>query len=534
VVSQRHPDRTATANLGGENLKREVERLRTELQQLKQQYERHQQGQQQYGYGQDNGDHEQVRDALRGFEGLYDFAPVSFLTLDRRGMILALNERAARLFAFPVEWLRDRPFLAFVAKRDVTHFLETLSRLRQTAGSQDTIDIDISISDRLIPVQIWIGSFTRGVELIYRLAILELTDVKSVEKELKETLNNWYSLVESAPDVIMTVDREGKIRFANRHTWGYLTRALVGTQLTDYISEKDRTRLTKAIATAFDRDESSVCEVRGTYGDKERWYSFGFGPGLNSSRRTDPLDTPATNTTTTVTIRDITAHKRTEQSLRASREQLREFAARLEQVREDERTRVAREIHDELGQALTILKMDLAWVQNKTGPNSNGARAKLKSMIAEVDLTIERVRKIVSELRPSILDELGLTAALEWQVSQFQERTGIRGIFESNNENFRLGADTAAALFRVVQEALTNVVRHADARQVRVSLKSAGRVLRIAITDNGKGIAPRQINDRKSFGIVGMRERVHRIGGEFNIFSGQGRGTRLEIAVPLK
>ena len=154
-------------------------------------------------------------------------------------------------------------------------------------------------------------------------------------------------------------------------------------------------------------------------------------------------------------------------------------------------------------------------------------------MIAHVDQTIEHVRRIVSELRPSLLDEMGLPAALDWHVTQFQERTGIRSTFESGIDDLKLTPDTAAALFRVVQEALTNVVRHARARQVRVSLKSGAGVLRIAITDDGRGLDRHQINDRKSFGIVGMRERVHRIGGEFNIFSGPGRGTRLEIAAPL-
>src|SRR5262249_51466534 len=150
----------------------------------------------------------------------------------------------------------------------------------------------------------------------------------------------------------------------------------------------------------------------------------------------------------------------------------------------------------ELGQALTILKMDLAWVQGKTKA-ADVSRKKIRSMIQDVDQTIERVRKIVSELRPSILDELGLTAALEWQVAQFQERTGIRGKFDCSCEEFNLPPDTAAALFRVVQEALTNVVRHARARHVRVSLKSGGGVLRIAITDDGRGLSREKVNDRQ-------------------------------------
>src|SRR5262249_8255145 len=163
--------------------------------------------------------------------------------------------------------------------------------------------------------------------------------------------------------------------------------------------------------------------------DEERWYSFSFGPVQDEGKHAP---------TTTVTIRDITNHKRTEESLRASREQLREFAARLDEVREEERKRVARQIHDGLGQSLTILKMDLAWVQSKT---QDGLRKKIHSMIAEVDQTIEKVRQIVTELRPSILDEFGLSDAIEWQLSQFQQRTGIRGIFESSSEISHLSRD---------------------------------------------------------------------------------------------
>src|SRR5437867_6011195 len=193
--------------------------------------------------------------------------------------------------------------------------------------------------------------------------------------------------------------------------------------------------------------------------------------------------------------------------------------------------RVAREIHDELGQALTILKMDLAWIMSKP---QNRTHKKIKSMIAEVDQTIQKVRQIVTDLRPSILDELGLSAALEWQLSQFQERTGIRGIFESSNESLDLSRDVSAALFRVVQEALTNVMRHASASDVRISIESAVDRLLIFITDNGKGVTRQQINDPKSFGIVGMKERVHRVGGQFNIYSSPGRGTRIEISAPTK
>ena len=210
--------------------------------------------------------------------------------------------------------------------------------------------------------------------------------------------------------------------------------------------------------------------------------------------------------------------------------QLRDFAARLDTVREEERTRVARELHDELGQLLTILKLDLSWMQGQL--SRSDLRKKMKAIIAHVDDTIRRVRRISSDLRPSILDDLGLGPAIEWQASEIQKRTGIRTQVISDGDCARLPMEASAATFRVVQEALTNVVRHAKATRVRVRLKSQEHTLAISIEDNGKGITEAQITDVKSLGIVGMKERIARIGGEFNIFSEPDRGTRLDMIIP--
>jgi PAS domain S-box-containing protein len=471
-------------------------------------------------------DHARLTSAIRRFQELVDLAPISFLTLDRRCRIVDLNQNAARLLGFQPEWLRKRPFLVFIAQGAVRHFLDILSAVREVPDHPQVTPLELWLNERPVPVQIWIKSSTGDDQMVYSIAIFDLTETKIIETELKEALNNWYSLVENAPDIIMTVDQRGKIRFVNREAWGRLPSELSGTLLVDYMMDKDRKKVERCITETF-AGYGASCELAGINGERKRWYSFSFGPVKRAANEKG-------DKTTTITIRDISDQKRTEESLRASREELREFAARLDSVREDERTRVAREIHDELGQALTILKMDLAWLQGTVGRYGNGSRKKIKSMIGDVDQTIDRVRKIVTDLRPSILDELGLTAALEWQVNQFQERTGIRGLFHTSSDDFRLSKDVSAALFRVVQEALTNVVRHSGAKEVRVALKSIDNALRISIADDGKGITRLQIDNRRSFGIVGMRERVHRIGGALNIFSVPGRGTRLEISIPLK
>jgi signal transduction histidine kinase len=218
-------------------------------------------------------------------------------------------------------------------------------------------------------------------------------------------------------------------------------------------------------------------------------------------------------------------------TLRSSSQQLRDFAARLEAVREEERTRVAREIHDELGQALTGLKLDLAWLRQKSVKSADAQR-KFKEIMGQVDETIGRVRRIASELRPSLLDNLGLIAAIEWQLEDFQKHTGIRPQFVSNVETLDLSVEASTALFRVVQEALTNVMRHAKASRVKIALNYDSELVQIGISDNGIGLPRNRKSDFKSLGILGMKERIARVGGDLKFFSEPGKVTRLGITIP--
>src|SRR6266480_1008067 len=187
-------------------------------------------------------------------------------------------------------------------------------------------------------------------------------------------------------------------------------------------------------------------------------------------------------------LEDITEHKRVEKKLRDSREQLRALAAYLQSVREEERTRIAREVHDELGQALTALKMDLAWLERKVAEVSDTEdlqqfEEKLEELPVRVDTIIAIVRKIATELRPPVLDDLGLEAAIEWQINEFEKRTGIKCQYRCGLKQVDLGPDRATAVFRIFQETLTNVVRHAEATQVDVHLREEGDKLILEVQD---------------------------------------------------
>lgn len=236
--------------------------------------------------------------------------------------------------------------------------------------------------------------------------------------------------------------------------------------------------------------------------------------------------------------RDVTDRIRAAEELEQSREELRALAVRLQAIREEERTRIAREIHDELGQALTALKLDLAWMGSNR-PRGGGARnsgqtqAIDPSITARIDETMQIVRRIASELRPSVLDQLGLQAAIECLVEEATQRTGI-AITLHAEEFPRIPDEVASHAFRIIQEALTNVIRHSEATRVDVAVRRAGTTLILGVSDNGVGFAPDTLSGLHSLGLVGMRERALACGGVLMVQGKPGEGTSIVVTIPLK
>ena len=225
--------------------------------------------------------------------------------------------------------------------------------------------------------------------------------------------------------------------------------------------------------------------------------------------------------------------KSVEKELRRSQEQLRNLSSRLHSMVEEERTRISREIHDELGQLLTILKMELSWLKKRLPKKEALLRDRTKSMAKLVDTTVQTLRKISTELRPGVLDDLGLTAAIEWQVQEFQSRTGKRCHFTVRPEEILLDPDRSTAVFRIFQETLTNIVRHANADEVVILLEKTEENLILEVKDNGRGITQSQITNSKSLGLLGIRERALLWGGTVQISGVPGKGTIITVQIPL-
>ena len=231
--------------------------------------------------------------------------------------------------------------------------------------------------------------------------------------------------------------------------------------------------------------------------------------------------------------------KRAEEELRGSREQLRRLAAHLQSVREEERTRISREIHDGLGQALTGLKMDLSWLARKRDENQNSLsqdslREKIKSMLDVVDSIIQTVRTISTDLRPGVLDYLGLAAAIDWQVQEFEKRAQTKCKLSLQLEEIPMDGSCSTAMFRIFQEALTNIARHAHATKVNISLERQDGNAILQVTDNGRGISQSKLSDPKSLGLLGMRERALLLGGEVHIRRNDGEGTTVIVRMPVE
>ena len=218
-------------------------------------------------------------------------------------------------------------------------------------------------------------------------------------------------------------------------------------------------------------------------------------------------------------------------------DQLRELSAHIEAVREDERTAMAREIHDELGQALTALKMDVAWIGRRlkeaAEPSRQAVIDKLPAMSQMTDDIIDHVRRISAELRPGVLDDLGLVAAIEWQAQEFERRTNTVCAIRSNVRETRFERSISTPIFRIFQEALTNVARHAEAGRVDVSLEHEHGTLRLEVRDDGRGIGPDAISSTTSLGLLGIRERTRRMGGNVTVTGQPGKGTLVTVEVPL-
>jgi signal transduction histidine kinase len=235
---------------------------------------------------------------------------------------------------------------------------------------------------------------------------------------------------------------------------------------------------------------------------------------------------------TALELREVREHEAKE-ALKRSRGQLRDLASYLQDVREQERTRIAREIHDDIGQSLTILKMDLSWLKKHMIQDQPQVQNKINAMFKVIDTSLQTLHTVSSELRPVILDDFGLESAIEWQAEEFQNRTGVRCRVDSSVAGLGLTKEQSTAVFRIFQETLTNIMRHSKATEVNVRLEKNENTLMLEVADNGRGITVAEISDSQSFGLLGIRERLYPLNGQVDFIGQPNKGTRVIVRVPI-
>ncbi|MEJ7911658.1 MAG: PAS domain S-box protein, partial [Chitinophagaceae bacterium] len=266
--------------------------------------------------------------------------------------------------------------------------------------------------------------------------------------------------------------------------------------------------------------------------EEESEYPSGIKTGLVSL--TPVLDDKGTAISLVGSVHDISDIKKAEQELKTSNKELHTLSAHLQNIREEERMQIARDIHDELGQQLTGLKMEISLLVKKLNVREETMQQKTASIINLIDDTVKSVRKISSNLRPSLLDDLGLIAALEWYSEEVEERSGLQVDFRSATPEPILSASTATALFRIYQEVLTNTMRHAKASHVTGVLRINNNCLILEVKDDGQGMDLSKAESSKTLGLLGIKERTFLLGGKYELMSNVGQGTEIRISIPLR
>jgi len=344
---------------------------------------------------------------------------------------------------------------------------------------------------------------------------------------------SWFTaIVESAMDAIITVDgRQNVVVFNAAAERIFRCRAAeaLGSPLDRFIPERFRAAH-RAHVEHFGATGATVRRM----GSEVVLY------GLRADGQEFPIEASISQVTVdgkrlfTVVLRDISTRVKAAEEIARSHRQLQDLYQQMHEVREAERVRIARELHDELAQWLTALKMDVSWLAGRLPREDDRMREKVESMKGIVDSTIVSVRRIAADLRPAMLDDLGLLPAIEHLLHEFSQRTGIVVGMDANASEVEFRDPLTTSVYRMIQEVLTNVARHARATEVRVAIRVEGDDMTVSARDNGIGIGAAQLNSGKSFGILGIKERARTLGGGADVYSPGDGGTVVEIKVPVK
>ena len=465
------------------------------------------------------------------FVDFYELSPVGYLTVTDKGLIAAINLTGATLLGVGRGKLLQRPFARFVAPADAGRWK---SLFASVLTQRDKLDCELTFGQgdglrtraRLDCLRL----VKDGEPLTVRIVLTDITERKELEDELKQATGRLHAIAANVPGMMFElVQRGAQRRFSfvsegARTLFGFAQAPQAFETLVSIIREVDR----ESFLHSLERSAQAlslwnwVGQVIDPTGQL-RWVQVHATPKSNEDGSLC-WDGVAT---------DVTEAKKSELALTDTRQLLREISIDRESVRENERIRIARELHDELGQLLTGVKLHLSAMALRLPARSGPLKTQVSYVMHQVEQAIVMTRHTVLNLRPPALDQ-GFAVAIAWLASQFRQRSGIACTVNLPQTPFALDEMRAIALFRVLQESLTNITRHAGASRASIEVQVLDGRMRLRVVDNGKGFIEPQVVAGRSFGLLGMRERVTILGGSFEIISTEGLGTTLVIDVALE
>ena len=468
--------------------------------------------------------------------GIVESAMDPMIAIDEQQRVVLFNAAAEAAFRWPRRAVLGQPVDMLIPARfrDEHHrHVERFARTGVTSRrmGSNTVLTALRANGEEFPIEASISQHREAGARIFTVILRDISERLEGASRLSRSEARMRGILDSAMDAIITVDETQRVVLFNaaaEKMFGCPADQAIGAPLAWFIPAR------------FRQSHAAHVERFGATGvTSRRMGATRIVTGLRRSGEEFPIDASISQleengaTYYTVILRDISELVQAEIEVRKSKDELRELASAAGTAREQEKMRIAREIHDELAQAMTGLKMDLSMIRVTTPTAGTELGGRIDKMERQIDGTIAAMRRIATDLRPLALDDLGLVPALEALVNQFRQRSGVVCEVAMSRPDFHLSPEQSTAVFRIVQEALTNVAKHAHATAVEVTLMDEGDSLVVTVHDNGVGFEPRNARKPNSFGLLGVRERAYLLGGAVQVVSEPGKGTEMEVRLPL-
>ena len=485
---------------------------------------------------------EALRDSEARLNAIIGSAMDAIITIDRDHKIILFNTAAERIFGCPARGAPGTeaigsPLERFIPERFRAGHVAHIERFAETGVSMRRMGEKIELlglraNGEEFPIDASISQVEIRGEKYYTVILRDVTAQHRALAQLHDSEARLNAIIESAMDAIITVDERQNIILFNvaaERIFGCPANVAVGSALDRFIPQRYR----QAHRAHIERFAETGVTMR-------RMGENIVLAGLRADGEEFPIDASISQVVVggrrfyTVILRDITERQRAATQVEETHRELRELYGVMNEVREAERIRIARELHDELAQWLTALKMDVSWLAARLPKSETRLTEKTGKMKEVVDATVAAVRRIASDLRPVMIDDLGLVPAIEHLLHEFSQRTSILVSLDARTEGVEFHDPVATAVYRMVQEALTNVARHAEATKVEVSMAVEGEALSVSVRDNGRGIDEGGLRKAKSYGVLGIRERAQTLGGSARIYRAERGGTIVEIRIPMR